>query len=289
MLIKIYIFTAFFLVTLVSFSQNDVIFMQDGTEIKAKVEEVGTKEIKYRKASNLDGPIYSTDISVVFMIKYANGEKDVFKEKNSPSKTTIIELPEWDENPYEGRDSVNSNAREYQKEELFTERSMVYYGVDFANVRMIGSRSFGDSQYIVENNFQSINSQILVEESKYNWAQAFRKTTIENDIEMVAYPNKNVDPYSIVIDEMYTISTEEVQQIVSKYNPKQQEGIGFVIIMETLNKTNELGSMYFVFFDIKTKKVLLAEKKIGIASGFGTRNYWMKPVYESLKQWNETH
>ncbi|MBL4624441.1 MAG: hypothetical protein JKY42_04810 [Flavobacteriales bacterium] len=286
---KFLISIVFTLISLVSFCQNDVIFLQDGTEIEAKVKEVGVDQIGYQKTSNPGGPIYYTDISDVFMIKYANGEKDIFNEKATSSKITIVELPEWDKNPYVGRDSVKADGREFTKEELFTEREMVYYGVDFKNVRMIGTHSFNDSQYIVEHNFESINSQIVKEYTKFNWKQAFKKATLIIDLEMVEYPNRNVDPFTIVTDEIYTISIEQVQQIVSEYNPNQQEGIGYIIIMETLNKTNELGSMYFTFFDIKTKKVLLTEKKIGIASGFGTRNYWMKPIYEGLRQWNDTH
>jgi hypothetical protein len=57
---------------------QDVIVQKNGEEIKAKVEQILDTEIKYRKADNLTGPIYSVKKADVFMIKYANGTKDVF-------------------------------------------------------------------------------------------------------------------------------------------------------------------------------------------------------------------
>lgn len=65
-----------------SFSHaQDTIFMQDGEEIEAKVTEVLELKIKYKKYSNLNGPTYYLDKSEVFIIKYENGEKDIFKEE----------------------------------------------------------------------------------------------------------------------------------------------------------------------------------------------------------------
>ena len=160
MLLKIYISIVLLTLSFISYSQNDVIILRNGTEITAKVEEVGTAEIKYRKASNINGPVYTADISTVFMIKYENGEKDVFENYNpsSKTKTTTAVLPEWDIDPYDGRESVDTNAREFTKGELWTERNLIYYGVDFTSVRLIGSASFNDSQTIVEKYFGGINT-----------------------------------------------------------------------------------------------------------------------------------
>jgi hypothetical protein len=60
---------------------QDLILKKNGEEIKAKVSEVLDKEIKYRKADNLTGPVYSILKTEVFMIKYENGTKDVFNEQ----------------------------------------------------------------------------------------------------------------------------------------------------------------------------------------------------------------
>lgn len=61
----------------------DNIILKDGTEISAKVEEISESIIKYRRCDNLSGPLYSISKSKVFMIKYSNGNKDIFdKEEN---------------------------------------------------------------------------------------------------------------------------------------------------------------------------------------------------------------
>lgn len=71
-----------------SFGQ-DFITLKNGDEIKSKVLEVNPDLIKYKNWTNMDGPIYSIPKGDVFMIKYANGTKDVFKvtvssESNTP-------------------------------------------------------------------------------------------------------------------------------------------------------------------------------------------------------------
>lgn len=63
-----------------SFSQ-DLIIKKTGDEIKSKVLEVNSTEVKYKKFDNLNGPTFSLEKSDVFIIKYENGTKDVFNEE----------------------------------------------------------------------------------------------------------------------------------------------------------------------------------------------------------------
>jgi hypothetical protein len=63
--------------------QCDKILLRNGDEISGKVIEIGTQEIKYKKCDNLEGPTISILKSSVFMITYANGTKDVFKEEST--------------------------------------------------------------------------------------------------------------------------------------------------------------------------------------------------------------
>lgn len=64
---------------------QDIITTKNGDEIKAKVLEIESAVIKYRKWENQNGPLYSMSKSEIFMIKYENGTKDVFKDE--PTKT----------------------------------------------------------------------------------------------------------------------------------------------------------------------------------------------------------
>ena len=79
---------------------QDIIVMRNGDEVEAKVRKVGTTEVEYHKWSNQDGPVYSVAKSDVFMVKYKNGEKDVFdnvtaKSDNSPKSESNSSAPQY--------------------------------------------------------------------------------------------------------------------------------------------------------------------------------------------------
>jgi hypothetical protein len=63
---------------------QDIITLRNGEEIKAKVQEVGVTEVKYKKFDNLAGPAYTLPKTEIFMIKYEDGERDVFKDAPAP-------------------------------------------------------------------------------------------------------------------------------------------------------------------------------------------------------------
>ena len=58
----------------------DIITLKDGSDIQAKVTEIGENEIKYKKFENQSGPAYTMKKVEIFMIRYANGSKDVFAD-----------------------------------------------------------------------------------------------------------------------------------------------------------------------------------------------------------------
>jgi len=58
-----------------------MITMKTGEDINAKVLEVTTSEIKYKKTDMPDGPIYSILKSDVLIIRYNNGTKDLFDKQ----------------------------------------------------------------------------------------------------------------------------------------------------------------------------------------------------------------
>lgn len=67
--------------TLTSCFSQDIITKKSGEDIQAKILEVTTSEIKYKKFDNLDGPIFSILIPEVLLVRYENGTKDMFTEE----------------------------------------------------------------------------------------------------------------------------------------------------------------------------------------------------------------
>lgn len=61
---------------------SDVITKKNGTTIQCKVTEVGSTLVKYKRATNLNGPDYTIDLSEISNIKYENGSVDNFGESS---------------------------------------------------------------------------------------------------------------------------------------------------------------------------------------------------------------
>ena len=61
----------------------DKIIHKDGTEIMAKITEINTSEIRYKRCDFIDGPTFVEKQNKVFMIKYANGKSEMFKTEKA--------------------------------------------------------------------------------------------------------------------------------------------------------------------------------------------------------------
>lgn len=78
------------ILTLVAFSSlyaQDTIRLRSGEIIPAKVQEIGTSEIRYKQWSNLEGPTYVQPKSNVLSITYKNGTRDNFITVSSQDQT----------------------------------------------------------------------------------------------------------------------------------------------------------------------------------------------------------
>ena len=70
----------------VSFILNaqDVITTKDGSSIEAKVLEITSSSVKYKKYSNPGGPTYTINPADIVDIRYENGDRDILNEKPAP-------------------------------------------------------------------------------------------------------------------------------------------------------------------------------------------------------------
>ena len=89
---KLFILFLLAIVTVGVFAQ-DTITKRNGEEILAKVLNINDTEINYLKWNNQNGPTYTIAISNVFMIKYENGEKDVFGQEDAPAAQNPANTP----------------------------------------------------------------------------------------------------------------------------------------------------------------------------------------------------
>jgi hypothetical protein len=172
---------------------------------------------------------------------------------------------------------------QYTTADIFKVDKITWYGLDFTNIKLIGSEGFLDPDNIKYTFFNSWNNLVKVEPDKYNLERFFKKKDVDIQLDLVKKRNKTVDPDQLVIDEDYDFHMEKVEEIISEYEV-EGEGIGLVFIMESFNKNEAMGYMWVTFFDIKTKKVLLADNMSGKAGGFGMRNYWAKSYFNVMRE-----
>ena len=169
---------------------------------------------------------------------------------------------------------------------VFSTKEIVWYGVDFSNVKLVGDGvAFANLNDIRDRQFKAINDLFISEPDKYNPKKAFKKDKVTNDLSIVEKRNLTPDINTLLVQNENTLSKETIDAIIKEYNfDDATTGIGACFIMENLIKTekNSHATLYVVFFDIPTKTVLISEKASSIASGFGFRNLWAKSVFETL-------
>lgn len=110
----LYIISVFFFYNS-SFAQ-DLIFKINGDEIEAKVLEITPTEVKYKKYKFQDGPTYVLNKTDVFMIKYPDGQKDVFTNSNSTNSNTTS-TPQVRKEDVVANEFVNGGTQQQQTQQ----------------------------------------------------------------------------------------------------------------------------------------------------------------------------
>lgn len=122
---KIFALCGYLLLSVFVSKAQDTLVLNDGTLIKSKVLEITENSLKYKKYSNLNGPVYTVDKKQVLAVHYENGEQETFKaQEQQPVQTQSeeqitqkeVEVPVADNNAsliakynepvlYKGKDS----------------------------------------------------------------------------------------------------------------------------------------------------------------------------------------
>lgn len=84
----------------------DVIYFRNNKVVSAKVVEISSTDIKYKRCDNLDGPLIVVDKNSVKSILYKNGDTETFTEnypvKQTSENTTINKTSPNDDAKYDG-------------------------------------------------------------------------------------------------------------------------------------------------------------------------------------------
>lgn len=160
----------------------------------------------------------------------------------------------------------------------------VWFGLDYSNVKCIGEEGFNDPANIVASFFDAWNDLMLNEEKKYDFTKAYYKSKRINDLELVTKRNDIPTASELVINHDYKFEPGTLENIVKAYKSDEyKDAVGLLYVVEYLNKTERQASIHVVFFDIPTGKILYTNNYIEYAGGFGFRNYWARPIYDTIK------
>jgi hypothetical protein len=154
---------------------------------------------------------------------------------------------------------------------------LVWFGIDYTLVKFIGTQDqFSDLPKIQSYYFRSWNELILAEKDKYDLNRAFSMATIHYNMENTILRSEQRVMEGIVQHNTYTIDENQVKSVVSLNLDPSVNQVGAIFVMETLNKTEEVSTMWLAVFEISSGEILYMRRYSGAVGGFGFRNYYAK-------------
>lgn len=167
------------------------------------------------------------------------------------------------------------------KKSLEEVSSINFYGVDYSAAKVFGAAE-APTQFI--HIFGEINQLFITESKKYDVSKRLGIKVNQISLNAVNEVNEKIDPKQLMTtDTGYTLSDQQIKQVLNALPVQKESGIGMVIIAKLLNKADAYGSYQVVFFNIETKEIVKDYASGGKAKGFGLRNYWAGSIYKVIK------
>ena len=174
------------------------------------------------------------------------------------------------------------------KNALLASDKMVWAGLDYSKVRMIGPGEFHNPESIFPGMLQAWNDLFLQERIQFVEKATGKQVII--DIDGVTEANKAASAKQIVnepgaqdgIDQSHITATD-IARAVKSYKMKNKSGLGVVFIVDRLIKQDKkgVGAVYVVAFDVDSREVIFSDRVVGKAVGFGFRNFWFRVPKEA--------
>lgn len=98
---------------------QDIITLNDGTDIKVKVLEANESSITYIKLSNPDGPRYTTSLSEILMVTYENGAREMYNTPSSNQRSESIPHGVMTYNERNGKISVGGRIIDNEMMDMY--------------------------------------------------------------------------------------------------------------------------------------------------------------------------
>ena len=127
------VFLFIFLVCQLFLNAQDTIYKRTGDVVPAKILEINIKDVSYKRADLLDGPLFIINKNEIEKIKYANGAVDVFKIiQDAPKKQAVVYVNQRyvaQENSNEIRPSIRRGTYQYQGHRI-SDRNVLFLAIE---------------------------------------------------------------------------------------------------------------------------------------------------------------
>lgn len=176
--------------------------------------------------------------------------------------------------------------------DIFNESTPItWLGIDFTQAKVYGETAT-DATKMRDQYFPSINNNVNTQTNHYDIQEALhRSADVNRDLSYTTNRNKSISVQQIKTTnaaDYNHLKLTDMEKIVQPYSFTGKSGIGLLFVVDGMSKSKKAATIWVVFINMTSKKVLLAEKIEGKASGFGFSNYWAKPVESILEKIKST-
>ncbi|AEA43418.1 hypothetical protein [Fluviicola taffensis] len=183
--------------------------------------------------------------------------------------------------------SFNSIAQ--TSEDLFkaTSFKITWLGIDYSHVKLIGDISEKQKlaltpEQIKEKYFVAWNKIISDEHRKYDVQKMFRSRYVGTNVEKITQINAEAKTDEMIDTESPNYDKSTIEEFLESTN-FELDGIGFLLIAETLDQTKETGTYIFVAINLNDNNAILIYDRIaGKCWGGNFRNYWSNTFFEVI-------
>ncbi len=162
----------------------------------------------------------------------------------------------------------------------------VYLGIDFTLARLINDDA-SVARVIQSTQFNGINDLIVKEFKKYDVQEAYHRTGWTIDLKEVEKRNDGANPDSLKTNndgDLTRLNPGDISKLAGNFNYGTHTGYGILLVMEGMDKTKKMATIWFTLIDMNTKTVLQTDRVSGkLGSGFGFRNYWASAIKNAIK------
>lgn len=160
--------------------------------------------------------------------------------------------------------------------------SLVWTGIDYGLVRMVGTRDFREPEAIFPGYLDAWNG-LFVEEQLDDLQRQARVAHLSSSLGHLAalHAATRADEH-VLRDDSFPFTDEltrdRIYDRVASYELGVTEGTALTLIADQLNKPNQLGCFWVVSYDVASREIHRMERDCRPAHGFGFRNYWFGSV-----------